>query len=70
MKADKELVSKLKALRKSWLVKSTDEMQHADSLYHECSSSEAGGKCRGKQQVHIECASALKELLESVEIES
>ena len=70
MKADKELVTKLKALKRSWLIRSTEEMQHADTLYHECSSSEMGGKCRGKQKVHEECAQQLKELLESVEIES
>lgn len=70
MKADKELVTKLRALKRSWLVQSTKESHHADALYHECSSSEQGGKCRGKQKVHEACAHELLQLIESIEVES
>lgn len=70
MKADRELVNKLRALKRRWLVQSTKEARNADSLYHECATSETGGKCRGKQRVHEDCALELKELIESIELDS
>lgn len=70
MKADEELVSKLKALKKRWLIQAANYGQNADSLYHECSTSEMGGKYRGKQKVHEYCALELKELIDSIQLDS
>ena len=68
MQADRELIAELRALKKKWLYASTDESDNADRLFHECSSSEAGGRCRGKQEVHIACAQELDKLLKLLDV--
>ena len=67
MRADAELSAALRALKRKWLYLSTDESDHANALFHECSSSEAGSKCRGREQAHIECANEIEALLKQLE---
>lgn len=67
MQADQELVKILKALRRKWLSESTTDWEHANALYHECSTSETGGLHRGKQVTFENCARDIASLIEKLD---
>ncbi len=67
MQADKEVIELLKSIRRRWLSASVSEWNKAHRHYHECSESEAGGKCKGKQDTYEACAHDIENLLSRLE---